>query len=84
MLLPSIIQDARGEMESMGSTLNSLDMNAKQIQIRLHKWTQTVVQIEQLLKFLGNYGLIVTKDTSESMIGGSSTYVSFMGLTNVG
>ena len=83
MILPSIIRDARDEMGSIGGTLNELDMNAKQIQMRLYKWTQTDGQIERLLKFLGNYGLVVTSDTSVSMIGGSSTYVSFKGLTDV-
>ncbi len=84
MLLPAIIQDARDEMESIGGTLNYLEMNPKQIQMRLHNWTQVEVQIERLLKFLGNYGLIVTKDTTTTMIGGSSTSVTFMGLTDVG
>ena len=84
MLLPSIIQDSRDEMESLGGTLNSLDMNAAQVQMRLHNWFQTEGQIERLLKFLGNYGLIVTQDTSTSTIGGSSTHVTFMGLTDSG
>lgn len=85
MLLPSIIQDSVAEIESNGGTVRGLDMNPAQIRSRLSNWHMTDGQIEMLLRFLGNYGLIVSNDISHStMGGGGSTHLNFKGLTESG
>lgn len=84
MLLPSIVEDSIEEIESVGGVMKELDMNSTQVQMRLCNWTQTKGQIETLLRFLGNYGLIISNDVSLSTIGGGSTHLNFKGLTEVG
>lgn len=84
MLLPTIMNDATEEMKSMGAPVREMNMNVLQVQMRLANWTQTEGQIDRLLRFLGNYGLLVTADTVSPTLGGSSTRVSFKGLTDSG
>ncbi len=84
MLLPKIIEDFKEEAESLGSKLNDLNANSTQINLRLNKWTKTDGQIEQLLRFLSNYGLVVTVDFTANTLGGGTPSIRFKGLTDSG
>lgn len=84
MLLPTIIEDFKLEAELLGSQLNDLNVDSAQINLRLHKWKMPDGQIERLLRFLGNYGLVVTVDYTANTLGGGISSLQFKGLTDSG
>jgi hypothetical protein len=94
MLLPTIIKDSNDEYLAYASEeqRNSFDagtrdfqMNTLQIKMRLKNWRIKTKDLAALIRFLTNYGLIVTYDVSAVGIGGGGNNdLAFSGLTAIG
>lgn len=94
MLLPNIIQDADNEhlayateesRKAFNPMTRELHMNTLQIKMRLKNWKIKTKDLSTLMRFLSNYGLIVTYDVSYSGIGGGgSNELIFSGITDTG
>ncbi len=93
MLLPTIIQDWHDESVALSNSEHereaiesrNIEMNTMQVIMRLKDWDIKKRKFSALLRFLNNYGLIVSHDTSTSGIGGGgSNDLIFSGLSEAG
>ena len=94
MLLPKIIEDSDNEFlqysteeerKNFNPKKRELSMNTIQVKMRLKNWEIKTRDLSALVRFLTNYGIIVSYDVSISGIGGGgSNDLIFTGLTEVG
>ena len=94
MLLPNIIEDSSNELFSLATNkqlaatelrTREVEMNVLQVKMRLKNWRIKTKNLSALIRFLSNYGLIISQDVSAGGIGGGgATDVTFQGITEVG
>lgn len=93
MLLPNIVEDSDKEMAHLSAqsqtvydlSKREISMNTLQVKMRLKNWEIKTKNLSALIRFLTNYGLISSQDTSTSGIGGAgSTDINFEGVTDMG
>lgn len=94
MLLPNIIEDSNNELFSLATDkeqatadllTREVTMNVLQVKMRLKNWGIKTRNLSALIRFLTNYGLIISQDSSSGGIGGGGTTdVIFQGITEVG
>ena len=94
MLLNNIIKDLDDEfiayataeqIKSFDVSKREVRMNSLQIKMRLKNWKIKTEDLNSLIRFLTNYGIITSYDVSISGIGGGGSYeLIFAGLTDVG
>ena len=94
MLLPDIIKDANDEMLFLSSggrvgipdpSKRETSMNTVQVKMRLKNWKIKNKDLSAIIRFLTNYGLIISQDVSVSGIGGGGTTdITFEGITKIG
>ena len=94
MLLPNIIKDSDDEMTYLSSvgrvgipnlSKREVNMNTRQVKMRLKNWKIKTRNLSALIHFLTNYGLIDSQDTNIGGIGGGGiSDVSLKGITDIG
>lgn len=94
MLFPNIIEDSNNELLSLATDKQQdaselrnreVTMNVVQVKMRLKNWKIENRNLSALIRFLTNYGLIISQDVSVGGIGGGgSTDITFQGITEVG
>ena len=92
MLVPAILQDSDDNYSkylAVGTALRDPALrdalNTMQVKMRLKNWKIRTRDLTSLLRFLSNYGLIVTCDLSAALVGGAvSNDIGLVGVTEAG